>query len=73
MRGRSGSYGHLESLDEGTEKAVQLVLQIVSDTAAAGMVVAYPRTACTLATRLPIFTRVLTASGHWFSNSSYYV
>lgn len=36
MKGPSGSFGQLESLDEGTDKAVQLVLQIISDTAATG-------------------------------------
>ena len=36
MKGSSGSYGQLESLEEGTDKAVQLVLEIISDTAATG-------------------------------------
>ncbi|KAK9831018.1 hypothetical protein WJX74_000295 [Apatococcus lobatus] len=38
MRRPSGSLGPLQSLDEGTEKAVQLVLQIISDTATTGTV-----------------------------------
>ena len=36
MKGSPGSFGQLESWEEGTDKAVQLVLEIISDTAATG-------------------------------------